>query len=84
MATEPTVSGGGEATFLAMLRLRRSTNPSSPPHDPTGHAMTRAQEIALANPCYLAGETIHPRYVCALVPGQAPISLKITVNAGYE
>ena len=42
--------------------------------------MTPAQIIALAEPCYLAVETIHPRYRA----GQGAWSLVLTVNTGYE
>ena len=43
--------------------------------------MTQAQATALAHPCYLAGETVHPRFDPRLV---GPISVKVSVNAGYE
>ena len=43
--------------------------------------MTKAQSVALAHPCYLAGETAHDRF-CHLV-GKG-LSLVLTVNAGYE
>ena len=42
--------------------------------------MTPAQQIALQHPCYLAGETVHPRF--ANLSGAW--SLVLTVNAGYE
>jgi hypothetical protein len=42
--------------------------------------VTPAQQIALARPCYLAGETFHPRY--RALGGAWTIVL--TVNAGYE
>lgn len=42
--------------------------------------MTPAQRIALAHPCYLAGETIHRRYRNR----NGGWSLVLTVNAGYE
>jgi hypothetical protein len=48
-----------------------------------GEAMTRAQQIALAHPCYLAGETMHLRFGPRLV-GRNGVSVKLTVNAGYE
>jgi len=44
--------------------------------------MGKHQEIALAHPCYLAGETAHPRF-CYAVFG-VPISIVLSVNAGYE
>ena len=42
--------------------------------------MTPAQTIALAHPCYLAGETVNPRF------GQrsGAWSLVLTINTGYE
>lgn len=36
--------------------------------------------MALALPCYLAAETLRPR----LTARGAPISVALTVNAGYE
>jgi hypothetical protein len=39
-----------------------------------------AQEVALAHPCYLAGETVHPRF--RQMTGAW--SQVLTVNAGYE
>jgi hypothetical protein len=45
--------------------------------------MTPLQRTALDHPCYLAGETMHPRFDARLVIG-TPISVKVTVNAGYE
>jgi len=44
--------------------------------------VTVHQRAALARPCYLAGETIHPRFSWMVRPG--PVSLVLTVNAGYE
>lgn len=44
--------------------------------------MTTRQRTALDHPCYLAGETMHPRFEPRWV-GRG-ISVKITVNAGYE
>lgn len=43
--------------------------------------MTELQEMALANPCYLAGETVHPKYAAVFRPD---LSVILTVNAGYE
>ena len=43
--------------------------------------MTPAQATTLAHPCYLAGETLHPRFDPWLV---GPISVKVSINAGYE
>lgn len=45
--------------------------------------MTRQQQIALAHPCYLAGETMHARFTPRPV-GRLGVSVKLTVNAGYE
>ena len=42
--------------------------------------MTRAQRIALDHPCFLAGETMHDRFVS----GAGRYSVIVTVNAGYE
>jgi hypothetical protein len=42
--------------------------------------MTPAQQIALRHPCYLGGETIHPRYGSR----SGAWSLVLTVNTGYE
>jgi hypothetical protein len=46
--------------------------------------MTPAQQIALGHPCYLAGETAHPRFSQRSAGGVGPMSLVLTVNAGYE
>jgi len=47
--------------------------------------MTPEQQVALAHPCFLAGETMHPRFDPVLAPGHPYlISVKVTVNAGYE
>lgn len=47
--------------------------------------MTPAQRIALACPCYLAGETAHPRFGQFEAPiGGIVCSTILTVNAGYE
>ena len=45
--------------------------------------MTRQQAVAIAHPCYLAGETMHERFTPRLV-GRLGVSVKLTVNAGYE
>lgn len=37
--------------------------------------------VALAHPCFLGGETVHPRFAHPLGRGY---SLVLTVNAGYE
>jgi hypothetical protein len=42
--------------------------------------MTPAQHIALAHPCYLAGETTRPMFRTR----SGRWSLVLTVNAGYE
>ena len=42
--------------------------------------MTPAQAIALAHPCLLAGETVHPRFRSV----SGAWSIVLTVNAGYE
>jgi hypothetical protein len=42
--------------------------------------MTPAQQLAISQPCYLAGETVHPRYRSA----SGTWSLVLTVNAGHE
>lgn len=42
--------------------------------------MTPWQQIAIAHPCLLGEETVHPRFAHR-VPGG---SLVLTVNAGYE
>jgi len=42
--------------------------------------MTPATRIALTRPCYLAGETVHPRYAQKV----GAWSLVLTVNSGYE
>lgn len=42
--------------------------------------MTPAQRAALADPCYLAGETLHDRYRWQT----GSWSLVLSVNAGYE
>jgi hypothetical protein len=42
--------------------------------------MSPAQAIALRHPCYLAGQTVHPRF--AWRAGRC--SVVLTVNAGYE
>lgn len=44
-------------------------------------ALTEMQRVAIAHPCYLAGETLHPRFMLLVVGAW---SVKITVNAGYE
>lgn len=44
--------------------------------------MTPAQRVALGHPCYLAGETLHPRFEPRWE--QKYFSVKVTVNAGYE
>ena len=43
--------------------------------------MDHRHKIALVHPCYLAGETMHPRY--ASFVGRW-VSVVLTVNAGYE
>lgn len=42
--------------------------------------MKTYQQIALAHPCYLAGQTVHPRFGSR----HGSVSLILTVNAGYE
>ena len=42
--------------------------------------MDTAQRIALTHPCYLAGETVHPRFAAR----SGAWSLVLTVNTGYE
>lgn len=42
--------------------------------------MSRASRTALATPCLLAEETMHPRYGRGTKAG----SIVLTVNAGYE
>lgn len=42
--------------------------------------MARQHEIALAHPCYLAGETIHGRFA-SVTPFTSTV---LTINAGYE
>lgn len=42
--------------------------------------MTRSQRFALDHPCFLAGETAHPQFR----RGVWPVSVILTVNAGYE
>lgn len=42
--------------------------------------MTPAQRIAISHPCYLAAETVHPRYRSA----SGAWSAVLTVNSGYE
>ena len=42
--------------------------------------MNTAQRIALAHPCHLAAETVHPRYGLRV----GSWSLVLTVNTGYE
>ena len=42
--------------------------------------MTDHQAIALAHPCYLAGETVHERFGWR----EGPRSFVLTVNSGYE
>ena len=42
--------------------------------------MTPEQKTALAYPCFLAAETLHPRFT----HGIAGASLILTINAGYE
>jgi hypothetical protein len=44
--------------------------------------MTPEQKLALAHPCYLAGETMHPRFDPEMATPN--VSVKVTVNAGYE
>ncbi len=44
--------------------------------------MMTAQRVGLAHPCYLSGETLHSRFAPRWV-GRG-ISVKVTVNAGYE
>jgi hypothetical protein len=39
-----------------------------------------AQRIALLHPCYLAGETVHPRFGHR----SGAWSLILTINTGYE
>jgi hypothetical protein len=39
-----------------------------------------AQRIALAHPCYLAGECVHPRFGNR----SGAWSLVLTINTGYE
>jgi hypothetical protein len=46
-----------------------------------GDVVTPAQSIALNNPCFLGGETMHPRFRSRI---NASYSLVLTVNAGYE
>ena len=46
--------------------------------------MTPVQQAALAHPGFLAGETMHPRFDPTLPSAVMPISVKVTVNAGYE
>lgn len=41
-----------------------------------------AQRTAFEHRCYLAGETVHPRFA-SLLPGKR-YSLVLTVNTGYE
>lgn len=43
--------------------------------------MTPQQQIALAHPCFLASETMHPRFARRL---NATTSLILTINTGYE
>lgn len=43
--------------------------------------MTPAQRIALAHPCYLACETMHPRFRSRLT---GRFTLVLTVNGGWE
>jgi hypothetical protein len=42
--------------------------------------MTPAQQLAISQPCYLGGETVHPRYRS----GNGRWSQVLTVNSGYE
>ena len=42
--------------------------------------MTPAQRIALQHPCYLAGQTVNPRFGYRV----SRCSVVLTVNAGYE
>ena len=42
---------------------------------------TTAQRLALAHPCYLATEVVHPRFRSQLT---GRFSLVLTVNAGSE
>lgn len=42
--------------------------------------MTPAQSIALAHPCHLGGETLHPMFRTEA----GAWSLVLTVNTGYE
>jgi hypothetical protein len=44
--------------------------------------MTPSQRVAYEHRCYLAGETVHPRFASVL-PGNR-YSLVLTVNTGYE
>ena len=46
--------------------------------------MTRAQQTALDHPCYLSGETLHPRFVGLRALTAMPVTVILTVNAGYE
>jgi hypothetical protein len=42
--------------------------------------MREQQRRALSLPCYLAGETVHPRFGTRV----GHLSVIVTVNAGYE
>ena len=42
--------------------------------------MNTAQQIALKHPCYLAAETLHPRFRNR----SGAWSLILTINTGYE
>ena len=44
--------------------------------------MTPAQLTALAHPCLLAAQSLHPRFGRRLYEGDA--SILLTVNRGYE
>jgi hypothetical protein len=43
--------------------------------------MTPWQVTAIANPCLLAEETVHPRFAHSV---KGRVGLVLTVNAGYE
>jgi hypothetical protein len=43
-------------------------------------SVTTPQRIALAHPCLLAGETVHPRFRHQ----SGAWSLVLTINTGYE
>lgn len=46
----------------------------------TGDNLTAGQLVALAHPCLLAGETMHPRFRHL----RREVAIILTVNAGYE